>query len=252
MKNCLRLSVLIAAFAIGAAPLAVAQGAKPAPKTAKPPAKSAPAAKKPVAPAVVTPAIPPPPPPPAIIEERESPMAMAARLIAVSAAIGLGIGLTALLFLQLLGIDLDEPENVFAGLLAGIVALGTFAITLVLGVVIGAIYGMHAARSSPTPTEARAVGALAGGLGHGVMIVVLGVVFVFGLPIVFPGSDEPSRAQLSCERNFGAGASICQEQTPNDEPRLQWDAVLKACIGLIPAGLTGGLTATIMYPRKRR
>jgi hypothetical protein len=64
MKNCLRLSVLIAAFAIGAAPLAVAQGAKPAPKTAKPPAKSAPAAKKPVAPAVVTPAIPPPPPPP--------------------------------------------------------------------------------------------------------------------------------------------------------------------------------------------
>src|SRR5688500_2270853 len=63
MKNCLRLSVLIAAFAVGGAPLALAQGAKPAPKT-KPPAKSAPVAKKPVAPAVVTPAAPPPPPAP--------------------------------------------------------------------------------------------------------------------------------------------------------------------------------------------
>ncbi len=53
MNSRLRLSVLIAAFALAGAPLALAQGTKPAPKTAKPPAKSAPAAKKPVTPAVV-------------------------------------------------------------------------------------------------------------------------------------------------------------------------------------------------------
>ena len=64
MNRRLRLSVLIAAFALAGAPLALAQGAKPAPKTAKPPAKSAPAAKKPVTPAVVIPPAPPPPPPP--------------------------------------------------------------------------------------------------------------------------------------------------------------------------------------------
>jgi hypothetical protein len=60
----LRLSALVVTFAFVCSPLAFAQGAKPAPKTAKPPAKAAPAAKKPAAPAVVTPAVPPPPPPP--------------------------------------------------------------------------------------------------------------------------------------------------------------------------------------------
>ena len=57
----LRLAVLVATYALVCAPLALAQGTKPAPKTAKPPAKAAPATKKPVTPAVVTPAVPPPP-----------------------------------------------------------------------------------------------------------------------------------------------------------------------------------------------
>jgi len=61
MNARLRVSALIATFTLVCSPLALAQGTKPAPKTAKPPAKSAPAAKKPVAPAVVTPAAPPPP-----------------------------------------------------------------------------------------------------------------------------------------------------------------------------------------------
>jgi len=62
MNSRLRLSVLVAAFALAGAPLAIAQGTKPAPKTAKPPAKSAPATKKPVT-ALVPPPAPPPPPP---------------------------------------------------------------------------------------------------------------------------------------------------------------------------------------------
>ena len=60
----LRISALIATFALVGSPLAFAQGTKPAPKTAKPPAKSAPGAKKTVAPAVATPTAPPPLPPP--------------------------------------------------------------------------------------------------------------------------------------------------------------------------------------------
>jgi hypothetical protein len=56
-----RLPVLIAAFALVFSPLAFAQGTKPAPKTAKPPAKAAPAPKKPAAPATAP--IPPPAPP---------------------------------------------------------------------------------------------------------------------------------------------------------------------------------------------
>lgn len=62
--NARLLSALIAAFALAGSPLALAQGSKPAPKTAKPPAKSAPAAKKPAAPAAVVLAAPPAPPPP--------------------------------------------------------------------------------------------------------------------------------------------------------------------------------------------
>jgi len=55
MKTGLRLPVLIATLALFCTSTALAQGTKPAPKTAKPPAKSAPAAKK----------VEPPPPPPA-------------------------------------------------------------------------------------------------------------------------------------------------------------------------------------------
>ena len=55
----LRLPVLLVTLALFSTSAALAQGTKPAPKTAKPPAKAAPAQKK-----AVTPAIPAPPPPP--------------------------------------------------------------------------------------------------------------------------------------------------------------------------------------------
>src|SRR5436190_19850303 len=54
MKTGLRLPILFVALALFSTSGALAQGTKPAPKTAKPPAKAAPAAKKPE-----------PPPPPA-------------------------------------------------------------------------------------------------------------------------------------------------------------------------------------------
>src|SRR6186997_270539 len=57
----LRLPVLVAAFVLVCSPFATAQGTKPAPKTAKPPAKTAPATKKPpAAPAAAAPAPAPP------------------------------------------------------------------------------------------------------------------------------------------------------------------------------------------------
>ncbi len=62
MNGHLRLPVLIVTFALVAPALAFGQGTKPAPKTAKPPAKAAPAPKKPAAPAAAIPAPPPAPP----------------------------------------------------------------------------------------------------------------------------------------------------------------------------------------------
>ncbi|HEX6163495.1 MAG TPA: hypothetical protein VFZ31_09025 [Vicinamibacterales bacterium] len=59
MNTRLRLPILIAALSLICAP-AFAQGAKPAPKTQKPPAKTAPATKK----SAPAPAVPAPPPPP--------------------------------------------------------------------------------------------------------------------------------------------------------------------------------------------
>ena len=55
-----RLPILITSLALVCSPV-FAQGTKPAPKTAKPPAKAAPAAKKPAAPAPAAPAPPPAP-----------------------------------------------------------------------------------------------------------------------------------------------------------------------------------------------
>ena len=63
MKTRLRHRVLIAAVALLCSSPLFAQGTKPAPKTAKPPAKSAPAPKKPAAPVVAAAPAPPPAPP---------------------------------------------------------------------------------------------------------------------------------------------------------------------------------------------
>src|SRR6187401_854317 len=63
MNGHLRLPVLIAAFALLTSSVALGQGTKPAPKTAKPPAKAAPAPKNPPAPAAAIPKPPPPLPP---------------------------------------------------------------------------------------------------------------------------------------------------------------------------------------------
>ena len=63
MNGQLRLPALIIAFALVSSSFAFAQGTKPAPKTAKPPAKTAPAPKNPAAPATAVPKPPPPLPP---------------------------------------------------------------------------------------------------------------------------------------------------------------------------------------------
>lgn len=61
MTTGVRLSILIASCALVFSSVAAAQGANPAPKTQKPPAKAAPATKKPAAPVAAAPAPPPPP-----------------------------------------------------------------------------------------------------------------------------------------------------------------------------------------------
>src|SRR6478735_6056002 len=63
MSAGVRLSILVAVFAIAVPSAGFAQGTKPAPKTAKPPAK-APATQKPATPKAAPAPTPPPPPPP--------------------------------------------------------------------------------------------------------------------------------------------------------------------------------------------
>jgi len=69
----LRFPALVATLALICWSPAFAQGTKPVPKTAKPPAKAAPAPKKPViAPAAVVAPPPPPPAPPSDVRFKSS------------------------------------------------------------------------------------------------------------------------------------------------------------------------------------
>ena len=72
MNARLRTLAIFAAFIFVFSGPTLAQGTKPAPKTAKPPAKSAPAKKAPAAPAAVIPPTPPPPPPPSDVRYKTS------------------------------------------------------------------------------------------------------------------------------------------------------------------------------------
>jgi hypothetical protein len=184
------------------------------------------------------------------------------RILAIYAAIGLGLAVGGILVMWVAGaFDISaSSDDLFGSMLAA--AIGAFVIVvsigfaLLVGVVIAATTGIYAASRSPNMMTAVRIGALGAAGGHVVLVVVVGVILtvVVALAVGFgsDGASDPfAQQRAECERVLGAGHPSCQSlqgpATPDDGGGIPFDAIAKLTLGIIPSALTGGLAAGISF-----
>jgi hypothetical protein len=198
----------------------------------------------------------------------QGPLGVVGRIIGLFAVTGLGLGVGALLFLWATGaLTPEESQGIgeaFGAAFASAIAItGVLAFALLIGVVLAAIGGMHAAAAIPTRSPAAVAAAISGAVGHVVMILVLGATLIMGMGILSAaGETEESPAEAVesqedvelCEELFGPGSPECQPQEEEAEgsgATLDAKLIAQLGLGLIPAGLVGALTAAIMFRSRR-
>ena len=191
------------------------------------------------------------------------------RIVGVFAIVGFGLGIGTMLFLWVTGFfnASNSLEDLGQAFLGGIAIAGVLVFAILIGVVLAAVGGIHLASTSTDRTAAAATGALSGGAGHFALVVTLGAVLLIGF--AFASNDEGSgtsttstsdRAQ--CEEVFGAGAEACTDESTvpesssdnsssSDSDNIDFATLTKLVLGVIPAGMVGGLTAAVVFrPRQ--
>jgi len=212
--------------------------------------------------------------PPRTAVERGSVGAVVGRVVGVFAVVGFGLGIGVLLFLWATGFfdpvqGLDDFGRVFVG---GLAVAAVFVFALLIGVVVAVFAGLHAANTADSRASAATSGALAGGIGHIALVIVLGVILLVGFRVLSPDSPPvgavPSPTPLGtaegvpCEEVFGVGSAVCEttEETSdvpddssfadsNDEVTV--DNLARLGVGVLPAALVGAVTGAILFPRRR-
>ena len=189
----------------------------------------------------------PPPPPPAsrpaapaamLYESREVPEStesVTGRVVVTFAIVGGGLGLGTVIFLWVVGFfgavdGVGDVAQIFAG---GIALAGAISFALPIGVVLAAWGGTEIGRALRDGSGVFKAAAIACGLGHGVLLVVLGVILVIGVLI---GSIGDGGAATPPGLTF--------EEEPSD---IGGDllTIAKLALSIVPAGLVGGLTAAM-------
>ncbi|MGH9198707.1 MAG: hypothetical protein ACRD1T_23630, partial [Acidimicrobiia bacterium] len=129
-----------------------------------------------------------------------TPIGVLARMVGVFSAIGLGLGVGALLFLWGTGYfetRAEGLEGLGAALAGGIALAGVSVFAILIGVVLAALGGMYAATNTTMRGTAVVASAMAGGLGHIALIVVLGLVLAGGVALLSPKSQTTGSARPS-------------------------------------------------------
>src|SRR5687767_7340017 len=123
--------------------------------------------------------------------ERESARAVVAKMVGVFAAIGLGLGIGVLLFLWATGVfdPVQNVEDIGRSLLGGLAVGVAFVFALLIGVVLAVFAGSHAADAANSRGAAATSGALAAGIGHIALVIVLGAILLVGFEVLSP--DAP-------------------------------------------------------------
>lgn len=195
------------------------------------------------------------------------------RIIGVFAVVGMGLGLGGLLFLWVT--DYFKPSNngdFGSSFVGGLTIAALLIFALLIGVVIAAFGGMHAANKVEGRSGAVSAGLVAGSLGHVLMVAILAGIMVTGIQFLSanetagsdaspsPASEPSPTPDESCIAEFGADSPLCSPpqipkaieppQVDSTESGVRWESFLKIGLGFIPAALVGALTAALLYSRR--
>ncbi len=182
------------------------------------------------------------------------------------AAVGLGLGVGVLLFMWQTGAfdRVHGIEDLGTVVLGGVALAVAFGFGLLIGVVMAIFAGMFAANAASSRMSAVVTGMVAGAVGHVGLVVALGAVLLAGFAALDQGRPTPpvrtsAPGEPPCEEIFGADSPVCQNQTPESsidaveaDDEVTVGNVARLGLGVIPAALVGGLTAAILFARKRR
>lgn len=178
----------------------------------------------------------PPPPIPVLYEThaRESTESASSRVVVTFAIVGGGLGLGTVIFLWIAGFfgAVDSVGDFNQLFLGGIAAIGAVSFALPIGVVLAAWGGTEIGRANPDSTGAFRPAAIACGMGHGVLLVAMGVIVVIAALIA----------------SFGDGGTPTPPGFTFDDPTGLGDDLLsiaKLALTIVPAGLVGGATAAM-------
>ncbi|MGH2772314.1 MAG: hypothetical protein ACRDIU_04160, partial [Actinomycetota bacterium] len=159
----------------------------------------------------------------------------------------------------------DDIGSMIAG---GLVTGAVLVFTLLSGIVVASLGGMHAANAVSDRGGAVASGLLAGLVGHIVMVAALGAVLLVGMDVL-KARNEPSAAgepavestvDPDCAETFGPDSPICRagpnaekapEQGSDEDNGIDIDQLMKVALGAVPAGLVGASTAGILFSRRK-
>ncbi len=196
----------------------------------------------------------------------ESPLALVARVVAIFAIVGAGIGGATLIFLSATGFfdatassDLEAIGDLFLG---GIALATILVVSLVVGIVLAAVGGLYAGSRSPDRAISTAVGAIAGTLGHAALVAALGLFLIVGVDALDSDEAEPAPTPVptqsaediaSCEQAFGAGSELCGNEATEESTEgggVSFEDIWRIGLGLIPAAAVGGLSGAVGFTRR--
>lgn|GEM_PF-4199422 len=193
------------------------------------------------------------------------------RIIGVFAVIGVGLGFGGLLFLWATDyFNKTADGGLGSALVGGLTIAALLIFALLIGVVIAALGGLHAANHVGSRGGAVASGLVAGSLGHVAMIAVLAAIMTLGIQALSgdtsnssdatPAQSEAPSPDPDCARSFGEDSPICQglnrtpkalaPETQSNKDKVSWATFFKLGLGFIPASLVGGTTAAILFSKR--
>lgn len=167
--------------------------------------------------------------------EGESTGSMVGRIVGVFAVIGLCLGLGTVFGLWGFGVFDGQEGDLGAAIMGAFTLVGAYLFVVMVGVVIAALGGHYAARSTSGTADPVLAGSLGGAFGHFVLLMAFTLMIAGGFAVF--GDD--STAADDSQSDTGA----------SDDGIPEMDFLWKAGLALIPAAIVGGLTAKLFARR---
>jgi hypothetical protein len=127
---------------------------------------------------------------------------------------------------------------------------------MLIGVVLAAIGGNYAATHLHRRDGAIVAAGIGSAVGHLLLIVCIAASLVGGIDLFSSGGAAPAPTptdNASCVQTFGANSPLCERSTASvtASSSIDYGALAKGTVGVVPAGLVGAFVALILFDRRR-